>query len=277
MYSKQFRPGSAESGPPTRRSGRKRRSVACTQAHAVIPAIFRCGNFGRHAGGGGDLGAMPPIGDSPPPHPDYPRSDLTRFLSSTGRSGASRAPRRVPDVPPRGIVVVAFSGGYSRFRRFSGMIQPLVRNRRVGTGIGRLERSGAFVPECARASGMHEGKPLRPWPHLCRHGHSSPINTDAMQEAGFDRPPETLVRKCGCARAYVRNRPAGPIAFPWDPPPPRSTLTIFRGASPMTAGASSTSRRTTVHASIGPGVVDALQLFIVDLIADGLDGPADIA
>jgi ABC-type glycerol-3-phosphate transport system substrate-binding protein len=158
-------------------------------------------------------------------------------------------------------VVVAFGQDIPEFAGF-GMIQPL-----DDIAGGRLAGwNDRIVPEVL-ASGMHEGK-LYGLPTYVDMASFLAINTDAMQEAGFDRPPETWSEVREYARAMTKpDRPG--IAFPATTAP--VDINIFEGIAYANGGRIFDEPTNTVTLN-GPGMVDALQLY-VDLIADGSTAP----
>ena len=154
-------------------------------------------------------------------------------------------------------VVIAFGQDIPEFAGF-GMIQPLddIAGDRMAGWKDRI------VPEVF-SSGMHDGK-LYGLPTYVDMASFLAINTDAMHEAGFDRPPETWTELREYARAMTKpNRPG--IAFPATTVP--VDINIFEGIAYANGGRiyDEGSGKVTLNDA---GVVDALQLY-ADLIADG--------
>lgn len=154
-------------------------------------------------------------------------------------------------------VVIAFGQDIPEFAGF-GMIQPLddIAGDRMAGWSDRI------VPEVL-SSGMHDGK-LYGLPTYVDMASFLAINTDAMAEAGFDRPPQTWSEVREYARAMTKpDRPG--IAFPATTAP--VDINIFEGIAYANGGRifDEASGQVTLN---GPGMVDALQLY-VDLIADG--------
>ncbi len=154
-------------------------------------------------------------------------------------------------------VVIAFGQDIPEFAGF-GMLQPL--DDIAGSRIeGWKER---IVPEVYQ-SGVHEGK-LYALPTYVDMASFLAINLDAMEEAGFDRPPETWDELREYAKAMTKpDRPG--IAFPATTAP--VDINIFEGLAYANGGRifDEESGKVTLN---DKGVVDALQLYI-DLIADG--------
>ncbi|MCR9136985.1 MAG: sugar ABC transporter substrate-binding protein [Alphaproteobacteria bacterium] len=158
-------------------------------------------------------------------------------------------------------VVIAFGQDIPEFAGF-GMIQPLddIAGDRMAGWKERL------VPE-VMASGMHDGK-LYGLPTYVDMASFLAINTDAMAEAGFDRPPETWSEVREYAKAMTKpDRPG--IAFPATTAP--VDINIFEGIAYANGGRvfDESTGKVTLN---GPGMTDALQLY-VDLIADGSTPP----
>lgn len=154
-------------------------------------------------------------------------------------------------------VIIAFGQDIPEFAGF-GMIQPLddIAGDRLDGWKDRI------VPEVYE-SGMHEGK-LYALPTYVDMASFLAINLDALEEAGFDRPPETWEEVREYARAMTKpDRPG--IAFPATTAP--VDINIFEGLAYANGGRifDEESGKVTLN---DPGVVDALQ-FYVDLIKDG--------
>lgn len=154
-------------------------------------------------------------------------------------------------------VVIAFGQDIPEFAGF-GMLQPLddIAGSRVE---GWKER---IVPEVYQ-SGVHEGK-LYGLPTYVDMASFLAVNLDALEEAGFDRPPETWEELREYAKAMTKpDRPG--IAFPATTAP--VDINIFEGLAYANGGRifDEDSGKVTLN---DPGVVDALQLYM-DLIADG--------
>lgn len=154
-------------------------------------------------------------------------------------------------------VVIAFGQDIPEFAGF-GMVQPLddIAGDRLAGWKDRI------VPE-VYASGVHEGK-LYGLPTYVDMASFLAVNLDALEEAGFDRPPETWEELREYARAM--SKPGRPgIAFPATTAP--VDINIFEGLAYANGGRifDEESGKVTLN---DPGVVDALQLY-VDLIADG--------
>ena len=139
-----------------------------------------------------------------------------------------------------------------------GMLQPL--DDLVGD---RLEGwKDRLVPEVL-ASGMHEGK-LYGLPTYVDMASFLAVNLDALEEAGFDRPPATWSELREYAKAMTKpDRPG--IAFPATTAP--VDINIFEGIAYANGGRifDEESGKVTLNEA---GVVDALQ-FYVDLVSDG--------
>ncbi|WP_417260303.1 ABC transporter substrate-binding protein [Celeribacter sp.] len=154
-------------------------------------------------------------------------------------------------------VVIAFGQDIPEFAGF-GMIQPLdeIAGDRLDDWKERM------VPEVYE-SGMHEGK-LYALPTSVDMASFLAINLDAMEEAGFDRPPETWEELREYAKAMTKpDRPG--IAFPATTAP--VDINIFEGLLYANGGRIFDEETGKVTLN-DPGVVDALQ-FYLDLIADG--------
>ncbi|MBV7396860.1 ABC transporter substrate-binding protein [Mameliella sediminis] len=154
-------------------------------------------------------------------------------------------------------VIIAFGQDIPEFAGF-GMIQPLdeIAPDRVQGWKDRI------VPEVFE-SGMHDGK-LYALPTYVDMASFLAINLDALEEAGFDRPPETWDELREYAKAMTKpDRPG--IAFPATTAP--VDINIFEGLAYANGGRifDEDTGKVTLN---DPGVVDALQ-FYVDLIKDG--------
>ncbi|WP_165907648.1 ABC transporter substrate-binding protein [Primorskyibacter sedentarius] len=154
-------------------------------------------------------------------------------------------------------VIIAFGQDIPEFAGF-GMIQPL--DDIAGDKIeGWKERIVSEVYE----SGVHEGK-LYALPTYVDMASFLAINLDAMEEAGFDRPPETWDEVREYAKAMTKpDRPG--IAFPATTAP--VDINIFEGLAYANGGRIFDEETGKVTLN-DKGVVDALQ-FYVDLINDG--------
>lgn len=154
-------------------------------------------------------------------------------------------------------VIIAFGQDIPEFVGFD-MIQPL--DDIAGDKIaGWKER---LVPE-VMAAGMHEGK-LYGLPTYVDMASFLAVNLDALEEAGFDRPPATWAELREYAKAMTKpDRPG--IAFPATTAP--VDINIFEGIAYANGGRIFDEETGKVTLN-DPGVVDALQLY-VDLIADG--------
>ncbi|WP_323764471.1 extracellular solute-binding protein [Marinovum sp.] len=154
-------------------------------------------------------------------------------------------------------VIIAFGQDIPEFAGF-GMIQPL--DDIAGDKLaGWKER---IVPEVYE-SGMHDGK-LYALPTYVDMASFLAINLDALEEAGFDRPPETWDEVREYAKAMTKpDRPG--IAFPVTTAP--VDINIFEGLAYANGGRIFDEETGQVTLN-DPGVVDALQ-FYVDLINDG--------
>ena len=159
-------------------------------------------------------------------------------------------------------VIVAFGQDIPEFAGFD-MIQPL--DDIAGDKIdGWKER---IVPEVLE-SGMHDGK-LYGLPTYVDMASFLAVNLDALEEAGFDRPPATWSELREYAKAMTKpDRPG--LAFPATTAP--VDINIFEGIAYANGGRifDEESGKVTLNDA---GVVDALQLY-VDLIADGSTPPA---
>lgn len=154
-------------------------------------------------------------------------------------------------------VIIAFGQDIPEFAGF-GMIQPLddIAGDKMAGWKDRI------VPEVLE-SGMHDGK-LYALPTYVDMASFLAINLDALEEAGFDRPPETWDELREYAKAMTKpDRPG--IAFPATTAP--VDINIFEGLAYANGGRifDEESGKVTLN---DPGVVDALQ-FYVDLISDG--------
>ncbi|WP_424927140.1 extracellular solute-binding protein [Amaricoccus tamworthensis] len=154
-------------------------------------------------------------------------------------------------------VVIAFGQDIPEFAGF-GMIQPLddIAGDRMAGWKDRM------VPEVFE-SGMHDGK-LYALPTYVDMASFLAINLDALEEASFDRPPETWEEVREYAKAMTKpDRPG--IAFPATTAP--VDINIFEGIAYANGGRifDEESGKVTLN---DPGVVDALQ-FYVNLIEDG--------
>ncbi|UWQ19818.1 ABC transporter substrate-binding protein [Jannaschia sp. M317] len=154
-------------------------------------------------------------------------------------------------------VIIAFGQDIPEFAGFD-MIQPL-DDIAADKIEGWKER---IVPEVL-ASGMHEGK-LYGVPTYVDMASFLAVNLDALEEAGFDRPPATWSELREYAKAMTKpDRPG--IAFPATTAP--VDINIFEGLAYANGGRIFDEETGKVTLN-DPGVVDALQLYI-DLIADG--------
>lgn len=154
-------------------------------------------------------------------------------------------------------VIIAFGQDIPEFAGFE-MIQPLdeIASDKIAGWKDRL------VPE-VMASGMHEGK-LYGLPNYVDMASFLAVNLDALEEAGFDRPPATWSELREYAKAMTKpDRPG--IAFPATTAP--VDINIFEGIAYANGGRIFDEETGTVTLN-DAGVVDALQLY-VDLIADG--------
>ncbi|MCV6824961.1 MULTISPECIES: extracellular solute-binding protein [Halocynthiibacter] len=154
-------------------------------------------------------------------------------------------------------VIIAFGQDIPEFAGF-GMLQPL--DDIAGDKIAEWKER--IVPEVFE-SGMHDGK-LYALPTYVDMASFLAINLDAMEEAGFDRPPETWSELREYAKAMTKpDRPG--LAFPATTAP--VDINIFEGLAYANGGRifDEESGKVTLN---DPGVVDALQ-FYVDVIADG--------
>lgn len=154
-------------------------------------------------------------------------------------------------------VVIAFGQDIPEFAGF-GMIQPLddVAGDRIEGWKERL------VPEVYE-SGMHDGK-LYALPTSVDMASFLAINLDALEEAGFDRPPESWEELREYAKAMTKpDRPG--IAFPVTTAP--VDINIFEGLAYANGGRIFDEETGKVTLN-DPGVVGALQYYL-DLIADG--------
>lgn len=154
-------------------------------------------------------------------------------------------------------VIIAFGQDIPEFAGFE-MIQPLdeIASDKIAGWKDRL------VPE-VMASGMHEGK-LYGLPTYVDMASFLAVNLDALEEAGFDRPPATWSELREYAKAMTKpDRPG--IAFPATTAP--VDINIFEGIAYANGGRIFDEETGTVTLN-DAGVVDALQLY-VDLIADG--------
>ncbi|MDO6729293.1 substrate-binding domain-containing protein [Marinovum sp. 2_MG-2023] len=154
-------------------------------------------------------------------------------------------------------VIIAFGQDIPEFAGF-GMIQPLddIAGDKMAGWKDRI------VPEVLE-SGMHDGK-LYALPTYVDMASFLAINLDALEEAGFDRPPETWDELREYAKAMTKPDLPG-IAFPATTAP--VDINIFEGLAYANGGRifDEESGKVTLN---DPGVVDALQ-FYVDLISDG--------
>ncbi|WP_226781599.1 ABC transporter substrate-binding protein [Oceaniglobus trochenteri] len=154
-------------------------------------------------------------------------------------------------------VIIAFGQDIPEFAGF-GMIQPL--EEIAGDKLeGWKDR---IVPEIL-SSGMHEGK-LYGLPTYVDMATFIAIDTDAMKEAGYDRPPETWSELREYAKKLTTaDRPG--IAFPATTAP--VDINIFEGIAYANGGRifDEETGKVTLNDA---GVVGALQLY-ADLIADG--------
>lgn len=154
-------------------------------------------------------------------------------------------------------VIIAFGQDIPEFAGF-GMIQPLddIAGDKMA---GWKER---MVPEVLNA-GMHEGK-LYGLPTYVDMSAFIAIDSDALAEAGFDRPPATWSELRAYAKAMTKpDRPG--IAFPATTAP--VDINIFEGIAYANGGRIFDEETGKVRLN-DAGVVDALQLY-ADLIADG--------
>lgn len=159
-------------------------------------------------------------------------------------------------------VIVAFGQDIPEFAGFD-MIQPLddIAADKID---GWKER---IVPEVL-SSGMHDGK-LYGLPTYVDMASFLAVNLDALEEAGFDRPPATWSELREYAKAMTKpDRPG--LAFPATTAP--VDINIFEGIAYANGGRIFDEETNTVSLN-DAGVVDALQLY-VDLIADGSTPPA---
>lgn len=155
-------------------------------------------------------------------------------------------------------VVIAFGQDIPEFAGF-GMIQPLDALAGADKVAQWKER---IVPEIM-ADGMYDGK-LYGLPTYVDMASFIAINTDAMKEAGFDRPPQTWTELREYAKAMTKpDRPG--IAFPATTAP--VDINIFEGIAYANGGRIFDEETGKVTLN-DPGCVDALQLY-ADLIADG--------
>ena len=154
-------------------------------------------------------------------------------------------------------VIIAFGQDIPEFAGF-GMIQPL--DDIAGDKLeGWKDR---IVPEVYE-SGVHEGK-LYALPTYVDMASFLATNLDALEEAGFDRPPETWDELREYAKAMTKpDRPG--LAFPATTAP--VDINIFEGLAYANGGRIFDEETGKVTLN-DPGVVDALQ-FYVDLINDG--------
>ncbi len=154
-------------------------------------------------------------------------------------------------------VVIAFGQDIPEFAGF-GMIQPLdpIAGDKMAGWKDRI------VPEVLQ-SGMHEGQ-LYGLPTYVDMASFLAVDMDALNEAGFDRPPATWSELREYAAAMTKpDRPG--IAFPATTAP--VDINIFEGIAYANGGRIFDEATNTVTLN-GPGMVDALQLY-ADLIADG--------
>ncbi|WP_424990823.1 ABC transporter substrate-binding protein [Fluviibacterium sp. S390] len=154
-------------------------------------------------------------------------------------------------------VIVAFGQDIPEFVGF-GMVQPLddIAGDRID---GWKER---IVPEVLE-SGMEDGK-LYGLPTYVDMASFLAVNLDALEEAGFDRPPATWDELREYAKAMTKPGRPG-IAFPATTAP--VDINIFEGIAYANGGRIFDDETGKVTLN-DPGIVDALQLY-VDLIADG--------
>jgi len=155
-------------------------------------------------------------------------------------------------------VIIAFGQDIPEFAGFD-MIQPLDDIVSPEVMAGWKDR---IVPEILN-SGMHDGK-LYGLPTYVDMATFVAIDTDALAEAGFDRPPATWAELREYARAMTTpDRPG--IAFPATTAP--VDINIFEGIAYANGGRifDEETGKVTLNDA---GVVDALQLY-ADLIADG--------
>lgn len=154
-------------------------------------------------------------------------------------------------------VIVAFGQDIPEFAGF-GMVQPLedIAGDKIAGWKERL------VPEVMN-SGMHDGK-LYGLPTYVDMASFLAVNLDALEEAGFDRPPATWEELREYAKAMTKpDRPG--LSFPATTAP--VDINIFEGIAYANGGRIFDEERGKVTLD-DPGVVDALQ-FLVDIIADG--------
>ena len=149
-------------------------------------------------------------------------------------------------------VIIAFGQDIPEFAGF-GMIQPL--DDIAGDKLaGWKER---IVPEVYE-SGMHDGK-LYALPTYVDMASFLAINLDALEEAGFDRPPETWDELREYAKAMTKpDRPG--IAFPATTAP--VDINIFEGLAYANGGRIFDEETGKVTLN-DPGVVDALQFYLL--------------
>ncbi len=154
-------------------------------------------------------------------------------------------------------VIIAFGQDIPEFVGFD-MVQPLddIAADKIDGWKDRL------VPEVMN-SGMHDGK-LYGLPTYVDMASFLAVNLDALEEAGFDRPPATWSELREYAKAMTKPGRPG-LAFPATTAP--VDINIFEGIAYANGGRifDEESGKVTLD---DPGVVDALQLY-VDLIADG--------
>ncbi|WP_204115545.1 ABC transporter substrate-binding protein [Shimia biformata] len=154
-------------------------------------------------------------------------------------------------------VIIAFGQDIPEFVGFD-MVQPLddIAADKIPGWKDRI------VPEVMN-SGMHEGK-LYGLPTYVDMASFLAVNLDALEEAGFDRPPATWEELREYAKAMTKpDRPG--LAFPATTAP--VDINIFEGIAYANGGRifDEETGKVTLNDA---GVVDALQLY-VDLIADG--------
>lgn len=154
-------------------------------------------------------------------------------------------------------VIIANGQDIPEFAGF-GMLQPL--EDLVGDRLnGWKDR---LVPEVL-ASGVH-GDKLYGLPTYVDMASFLAVNLDALEEAGFDRPPATWSELREYAKAMTKpDRPG--IAFPATTAP--VDINIFEGIAYANGGRVFDEQTGKVTLN-DAGVVDALQLYL-DLVGDG--------
>jgi ABC-type glycerol-3-phosphate transport system substrate-binding protein len=161
-------------------------------------------------------------------------------------------------------VIIAFGQDIPEFAGF-GIIRPLddIAGDRVKGWRDRI------VPE-VMSTGMHEGQ-LYGLPTYVDMATFLAVDMDALNAAGFDRPPATWSELRAYARALTRpDRPG--IAFPATTAP--VDINIFQGIA-YANGARVFDEPANRVTLAEQGMVDALQLY-ADLIADGSTPPGTV-